>query len=242
MNGCVDTSRASEADRVLERKRPRGHRRAVGAVLALLIAAGAGLSAPAAAAGSAAAAQHGRPPAHAAHKTHKAHKSPKGHAQKSRRKRPRPRPHSHPHHPSIRPEPARRRPTHHAAPSGSPIQAAPRAARGVVALHYAMSQVGKPYSYGAVGPDTYDCSGLTQRSWKAAGVSIPRTTQEQASFGDPVPLDRIQPGDLVIFYADASHVGIYSGDGKVVVAPHSGAVVRVESMRWMPVYAVRRPG
>lgn len=133
-------------------------------------------------------------------------------------------------------------PAHHAAPAGSPIHAAARATRGAVALHFAMSQVGKPYTYGAVGPDTYDCSGLTQRSWKAAGVTIPRTTQEQASFGDPVALDRIQPGDLVIFYADASHVGIYSGDGKVVVAPHSGAVVRVESMRWMPVYAVRRPG
>jgi cell wall-associated NlpC family hydrolase len=111
-----------------------------------------------------------------------------------------------------------------------------------VALHFALSQLGKPYSYGAVGPDTYDCSGLTQQAWKAAGVSIPRTTQEQASFGSSVPIDQIRPGDLVIFYADASHVGIYSGDGKVVVAPHSGSVIRIEAMRWMPVYAVRRPG
>ena len=227
MNGLVDTSRANEADRVLERKRPRGHRRAVGALLAFLIAAGAGLAAPhSAAAGTAAA-------AHADHRAHAPH---------PKRKRGRPRPHSHPHHPSIRREPARRRPSHHAGPAGSAITTAPRGTRGAVALHFALSQLGKPYIYGAVGPDTYDCSGLTQRAWKAAGVSIPRTTQEQASFGTPVPLDRIQPGDLVVFYPDASHVGIYYGDGKVVVAPHSGAVVRVEAMRWMPVYAVRRPG
>lgn len=227
MNGFVDTSRASEADRAPERKRPRGHRRPVGAILAFLIAAGAGLITPAATA--TASAQHGHPPAHTAH-----HKALGAAAKRS--KHPRPHPRHHPlHHPSIRREPSRRRPPHHAAPAA-------HTGRGTVALHFALSQLGKPYSYGAVGPDTYDCSGLTQRSWKAAGVSIPRTTQEQASFGDPVPLDRIQPGDLVIFYADASHVGIYSGDGKVVVAPHSGAVVRVESMQWMPVYAVRRPG
>jgi cell wall-associated NlpC family hydrolase len=127
-------------------------------------------------------------------------------------------------------------------PAGSTIPAVPHGGRGGVALRFALSQLGKPYSYGAIGPEMYDCSGLTQRSWKAAGVSIPRTTQAQASFGSPIALSRIQPGDLVIFYPDASHVGIYFGHGQVVVAPHTGSFVRIEPMRWMPVYDIRRPG
>ncbi|HEX4787587.1 MAG TPA: C40 family peptidase [Actinospica sp.] len=110
-----------------------------------------------------------------------------------------------------------------------------------MALHFALAQLGKPYHYGATGPDAYDCSGLTQRAWRAAGVPIPRTTRAQAGVGAAVPLSRIKPGDLVIFYADASHVGIYAGGGKVVVAPHSGTVVSVQEMRWMPVDTVRRP-
>jgi cell wall-associated NlpC family hydrolase len=111
-----------------------------------------------------------------------------------------------------------------------------------VALRFALSQIGKPYLYGGAGPDAYDCSGLTQSAWRAAGVKIPRTTQQQAAFGTPVPLKAIQPGDLVVFYSDASHVGIYSGNGQVVVAPHDGSTIRLEAMRWMPVYDVRRPG
>jgi cell wall-associated NlpC family hydrolase len=115
-------------------------------------------------------------------------------------------------------------------------------ARGQLALHFALAQLGKPYAYGGTGPDAYDCSGLTQQAWRAAGIPIPRTTEEQAGTGTDVPLSQIKPGDLVIFYADASHVGIYAGDGKVVVAPHAGAVVSLQEMRWMPIYAVRRPG
>ena len=114
--------------------------------------------------------------------------------------------------------------------------------RGSVALRFALSQVGKPYVYGGAGPDAYDCSGLTQSAWRAAGVSIPRTTWQQAAIGSHVPLSGIQPGDLVVFYSDASHVGIYSGNGQVVVAPHEGTTVRLEAMRWMPLYDVRRPG
>ena len=114
--------------------------------------------------------------------------------------------------------------------------------RGETALRFARAQLGKPYVYGGTGPNAYDCSGLTQRSWRAAGVSIPRTTYEQAHVGSYVPLSQIQVGDLVLFYPDASHVGIYAGNGEVVVAPHSGAVVKVQQMRWMPIYTVRRPG
>jgi cell wall-associated NlpC family hydrolase len=111
-----------------------------------------------------------------------------------------------------------------------------------MALQFALEQMGKPYGYGGNGPYAYDCSGLTQQAWRSAGVWIPRTSQEQAYSGMEVPLSRIRLGDLVVFYSDASHVGIYAGHGMVVVAPHSGAYIRLESIAWMPVYDVRRPG
>jgi cell wall-associated NlpC family hydrolase len=114
--------------------------------------------------------------------------------------------------------------------------------KGSAALRFAVSQLGKPYRYGGAGPDSYDCSGLTQRAWRIAGVSIPRTTQEQAHIGSPVALSRIRPGDLVVFYADESHVGIYAGSGKVIVSPHSGSVISFASLRSMPISTVRRPG
>lgn len=114
--------------------------------------------------------------------------------------------------------------------------------RGQAALRFALSQLGKPYASGGNGPYSYDCSGLAQQAWRTAGVRIPRTTQQQAEIGAAVPLSQIRIGDLVIFYADASHVGIYAGDGNVVVAPHSGAFIDIEPMKWMPVYDIRRPG
>jgi cell wall-associated NlpC family hydrolase len=115
-------------------------------------------------------------------------------------------------------------------------------ARGEIALDFALAQLGKPYVYGGTGPAAFDCSGLAQQAWHAAGVSIPRTTQEQARTGTAVPLAQAQLGDLVIFYPDASHVGIYAGQGKVVVAPHAGAVISLQLIKWMPVYGVRHPG
>ncbi|MBR7835305.1 C40 family peptidase [Actinospica durhamensis] len=145
--------------------------------------------------------------------------------------------HHHHHHEAMVERRPARRPTIVLQPPPSSTST-----RGRIALDFAIRQIGKPYVYGGAGPDSYDCSGLTQRAWRAAGVRIPRTTWEQARFGAPVSLDRIQPGDLVIFYADASHVGLYAGDGKVVVAPHQGTYVTVQLMKWMPVHTVRRPG
>ncbi|MEW2467388.1 NlpC/P60 family protein [Streptomyces sp. NPDC046994] len=98
------------------------------------------------------------------------------------------------------------------------------------ALAYARAQVGKPYVWGATGPDSYDCSGLTQAAWKAAGVSLPRTTYDQVDAGTTVPLADAQPGDLIFFYDDISHVGIYIGDGMMIHAPKPGAYVREESI------------
>lgn len=101
--------------------------------------------------------------------------------------------------------------------------------------------MGKPYVWGATGPDSYDCSGLTQAAWKAAGISLPRTTWDQVKVGTTVTTANAQPGDLVFFYDDISHVGIYIGDGKMIHAPKPGANVRVESIYYMPIHSVVRP-
>ena len=98
------------------------------------------------------------------------------------------------------------------------------------ALAFARAQIGKPYVWGAVGPGSYDCSGLTQAAWKAAGVTLPRTTYDQVNAGTTVPLSQAQPGDLVFFYDDVTHVGIYIGNGMMIHAPKPGTYVREESI------------
>ena len=94
------------------------------------------------------------------------------------------------------------------------------------AVEFARAQVGDAYAYGGTGPDAWDCSGLTQAAWGAAGVSIPRVVGPQFAAGREIPLSAVQPGDLV-FYADMSHVGIYVGNGQVVHAanPRTGTNV-----------------
>ncbi|MFE4962245.1 NlpC/P60 family protein [Streptomyces sp. NPDC056660] len=98
------------------------------------------------------------------------------------------------------------------------------------AIAFARAQIGKPYVWGATGPGSYDCSGLSQAAWKAAGVSLPRTTYDQVNAGTTVSLTDAQPGDLVFFYDDVSHVGIYIGNGMMIHAPKPGAYVRAESI------------
>ncbi|MEV6944613.1 NlpC/P60 family protein [Streptomyces sp. NPDC051172] len=98
------------------------------------------------------------------------------------------------------------------------------------ALAFARAQIGKPYVWGATGPGSYDCSGLTQAAWKAAGVSLPRTTYDQVNAGTTVSLTDAQPGDLIFFYDDISHVGVYIGNGMMIHAPKPGAYVREESI------------
>ncbi|WP_262379928.1 NlpC/P60 family protein [Nonomuraea sp. PA05] len=96
------------------------------------------------------------------------------------------------------------------------------------ALRFAYAQVGKPYIYGGTGPRGFDCSGLTQAAWAAAGVSLPRTTWQQWAWGASrkVSLDALQPGDL-IFSEGLGHVSIYAGNGQIVHAPQTGDVVKV---------------
>jgi cell wall-associated NlpC family hydrolase len=123
------------------------------------------------------------------------------------------------------------------------------------AVAYAMRQLGKPYHWGASGPNAFDCSGLTSAAYRAAGVAIPRVSADQFYAGQPVAVADLLPGDLV-FYADdpanpatIHHVGMYVGKGLMVHAPHTGDVVRVASI-WRAGYAgavrvvagARRPG
>jgi len=112
------------------------------------------------------------------------------------------------------------------------------------ALAFARAQVGKPYVWGATGPDSYDCSGLTQAAWNAAGITLPRTTYDQVNFGTTVSLAHAQPGDLVFFYDDVSHVGLYIGNGMMIHAPKPGAYVREESIYYdgeSAIHSVVRP-
>ncbi len=102
-----------------------------------------------------------------------------------------------------------------------------------VALAWAFSELGKPYVWAATGPNSFDCSGLTQFVWRKAGVAIPRVAADQYSWTVPVPLSQLLPGDLVFFgTTDIHHVGIYIGDGLMINAPHTGDVVRVSSIWW----------
>uniref|UniRef100_A0AAU2VQE1 NlpC/P60 family protein n=1 Tax=Streptomyces sp. NBC_00008 TaxID=2903610 RepID=A0AAU2VQE1_9ACTN len=123
--------------------------------------------------------------------------------------------------------------------SGSDSSATTKAEK---VLAFARAQIGKPYVWGATGPSSYDCSGLTQAAWKSAGVTIPRTTWDQVNVGTRIATEDLQPGDLVFFYDDISHVGIYKGDGMMIHAPKPGANVREESIYYMPIYGSVRPG
>ncbi|MFI9272486.1 NlpC/P60 family protein [Kitasatospora sp. NPDC052896] len=117
----------------------------------------------------------------------------------------------------------------------------PASDRAAVAVAAALSKVGSPYVYGSTGPGAFDCSGLMYWSWRQAGVTLPRTSQAQAFGGRRISLSEARPGDLVIFFKDMHHVGMYVGGGTVVHAPHPGARVRYESVAVMPVAAVVRP-
>lgn len=107
--------------------------------------------------------------------------------------------------------------------------------RAASAFAAAQSVIGSPYVYGASGPSSFDCSGLTSWAYAQAGVSIPRTSEAQASAGTKIySQSDLKVGDLVIFYGDYHHVGLYAGNGQVLHAPHTGAVVRYESIGNMP--------
>ncbi|MGY2077048.1 C40 family peptidase [Blastococcus sp. SYSU DS0828] len=123
------------------------------------------------------------------------------------------------------------------APS-APVVADSEAAQ--IAVDTAMAQRGKPYVWAATGPSAFDCSGLTSYAYRAAGISLPRASRNQAATGQSVSRDQLRPGDLVFFYSPVSHVGIYIGDGQMVHAPTSGDVVKVASIDSMGGYSGAR--
>ncbi|CAL9298948.1 hypothetical protein SUDANB180_04631 [Streptomyces sp. enrichment culture] len=113
------------------------------------------------------------------------------------------------------------------------------------AVAFARAQLGKPCVWGAAGPGSYDCAGLTRAAWKSAGVTLPRTASAQAGVGIPVPPAEARPGDLVFFHDDADHVGLCTGDGMMIHAPRPGAYVReqpVSALGDAAVHSVVRPG
>jgi cell wall-associated NlpC family hydrolase len=99
------------------------------------------------------------------------------------------------------------------------------------AINVALSKLGSSYVWGATGPSTFDCSGLTQYAYKAAGISLPRTSQAQSTTGMAVSRSQLQPGDLVFYGSPVHHVGIYLGDGKMVHAPDTGDVVKISPLQ-----------
>ena len=114
---------------------------------------------------------------------------------------------------------------------------APEAAAVIQA---ALSRIGSPYSWGGSGPNAFDCSGLVMWSFQQAGIALPHSSQALAQGGQPVAQDQMQPGDLVTYYSDASHVAIYIGDGMMVHASTYGTPVRVAPVDNAPIFNIRR--
>jgi cell wall-associated NlpC family hydrolase/predicted esterase len=128
---------------------------------------------------------------------------------------------------------------------------APPNPQQAAAVGYALAQLGKPYVYGATGPDSFDCSGLMLRAWHAAGVSIPRTSGAQSRSGAPVAgIADLQPGDLIFIpgsdgtASDPGHVGMYIGNDQLVNASEPGVPIRLDTVaRWQTqIVGIRRPG
>ncbi len=112
---------------------------------------------------------------------------------------------------------------------------------GKRAVEFATAQIGKPYVWGAEGPKSYDCSGLTSQAWAAAGSPIPRTSQEQWKQLTHVAVKDMRPGDLIIYFDDASHVAMYVGAGAIIHAPRPGRTVTLAGAGSMRILGVVRP-
>jgi cell wall-associated NlpC family hydrolase len=126
----------------------------------------------------------------------------------------------------------------------TPTVTAPQSAggKGLVALAYAKKQLGDAYAYGGTGPNAWDCSGLTMKSWAAAGVKLPHSAAQQFTIGKKVSKSDLKLGDLVFFYPGIRHVALYAGNGMVIHASHPGSPVAYIKMKYMPYMGARRPG
>ncbi len=124
-------------------------------------------------------------------------------------------------------------------PPASPVVGGSGAAQAAVST--AMAQIGDPYVWAAAGPNSFDCSGLVQYAYAAAGISLPHSSKGQASMGRAVSRGDLQPGDVLAFYSPVSHIGIYIGNGQMVHAPTSGSTVKVVPIDYMgQITAMRR--
>ena len=126
------------------------------------------------------------------------------------------------------------------APPEAAIPGAPGGGDRAVAIQAALSRIGSPYSWGGSGPNAFDCSGLVMWAFQQQGISLPHSSQALANGGQSVDTSQMQPGDLVTYYSDASHVGIYIGDGMMVHASTYGTPVRVAPVNNAPIHNVRR--
>jgi peptidoglycan DL-endopeptidase CwlO len=113
---------------------------------------------------------------------------------------------------------------------------------GDEALRYALSKQGDPYVWGAAGPGEFDCSGLVMWAYAQVGINLPHFTGDQYNSGEHVSRDQLEPGDLVFFFPDISHVGMYVGDGLMVDAPDFGQDVQVQPVFWDQYVGAVRPG
>jgi cell wall-associated NlpC family hydrolase len=111
---------------------------------------------------------------------------------------------------------------------------------GASAVQAALTRIGDPYVWAAAGPNAFDCSGLVMWAFQQAGVFLPHSSQALAAGGQPVSMDQMQPGDVVTYYSDASHVGLYVGGGMMVHASTYGVPVAVAPVNNAPIYNVRR--
>ncbi len=127
-----------------------------------------------------------------------------------------------------------------AAAPGNDSEVAP-SGRAMAAVRAAYAQLGDPYVWGADGPGSFDCSGLTMYAWAAAGVSLPHSSAAQYGAVRRVALSDLQPGDLVFYYSPISHVAIYIGGGKVIDAPYPGLSVHISGLHSMPLVGAGRP-
>ncbi|TRV76115.1 glycoside hydrolase [Streptomyces sp. 130] len=125
--------------------------------------------------------------------------------------------------------------------SGALATSRPPTAQGGEAVRYAVRQIGKPYVWGAEGPSSFDCSGLTSQAWASAGRVIPRTSQEQWRQLTRIAMNALRPGDLVVYFPKATHVALYIGNGLVVQAPRPGTRVKVSPVASNPVLGAVRP-
>jgi len=125
-------------------------------------------------------------------------------------------------------------------------KAPPPSSGAATAVRVAKEQIGKPYVYGGSGPDSFDCSGLTSYAWRAAGVSLSHDAYRQWFETTRVPIDQVQPGDLLFFGKDGvesiHHNAIYIGGGEMVEASQTGVPVRIRGWRSIDLVGAGRPG